>query len=261
MFRLLPENFVCFLRIVGRGRRQHPEDDQLFADKNRIYQYFQTSGPTTHAIFAKTSTTSTTTSTTTSSPTTPDEENLTGTGEGVVSDEVSWNLEAQNAFTDIKVLELPANLGFTDRLASLEGLLGACSIEVSPANGSLTSISDSYYSASPLRRCASGEFVFPSVISTSVGVVIDWDSIEGTTADEIWDMFQRLLADETLFRPVRLSPIATSLRSSNAWRDADVQKTRLGVASRYSKRAGDAVIKHASFALPTLSLLISLILP
>ncbi|VDN09620.1 unnamed protein product [Dibothriocephalus latus] len=284
-----PRHWLCSPSKLGmsliapglRRRKRHPEEDQLFADNRRLYHYFQTSGTTStpsttssssinsadaansNAVFAETSSsTSTTTTTTTTTTKSPDEDYLTGTGEGEVSDEVSWNLEAQNAFTDIKVLELPASLGFTDRLASLEGLMGACSIEVGPANGSLTSMADSSASSSSsLRRCASRDFLFPSVVSTSVGVVIDWDSIEGTTADEIWDMFQRLLADETLFRPVRLSSLPASLRSSSLWRDAEVQKPRLPMASWYLKRGGGAVAIQASLVLPTLLLLVSLIVP
>ncbi|KAL7060373.1 hypothetical protein AAHC03_09351 [Spirometra sp. Aus1] len=264
---------------IARRRRQLSKGDQLFPDNRRVYQYFHTLGTTTTTTTTTSSTsingadvakshtgpgrtsTSTTTTTTTA---TPAEDHLIGAGENEVSDEVVWNLEAQNAFTDIKVLELPASLGFTDRLASLEGLLGACSIEVSQGNRSLTSTADPTYSSALFRPCASGDFVFPSVISTSVGVVIDWDSIEGTTADEIWGMFQRLLADETLFRPVRLSPVLDGLRSSQglkAWRDADVQKTRSGMVGRYSKRAGNAVTRRASCILPILILLAPLILP
>ncbi|KAM7533099.1 hypothetical protein Aperf_G00000128143 [Anoplocephala perfoliata] len=103
---------------------------------------------------------------------------------------IVWHLEEQKDYEDIHTLELRVGpYGFSDRLVSLEDFAGACSIEMARPN------------SSGALYCLSLESMLPELVSTSVGIVIDWDSIEGTTADEIWNAFQHSLADETIFRP------------------------------------------------------------
>lgn len=85
--------------------------------------------------------------------------------------------------------------GFSDRLATLEGFADSCSIHLSGAGGRNASTQSHHF-------CFSVDSLIPDLISASVGIVIDWSGIEGTTADAIWEAFQRRLVDETIFRPV-----------------------------------------------------------
>ncbi|KAL5969534.1 hypothetical protein TSMEX_002732 [Taenia solium] len=118
---------------------------------------------------------------------------------------IVWKLEEQKDYEDIHILELRLGAhGFSDRLASLEDFAGTCSIEMVRPN------------ASGAPYCFSLESMLPELISTSVGIVIDWDAIEGTTADEIWRAFQHRLVDETIFRPV-VAAYSAQFRSAEAF--------------------------------------------
>lgn len=118
---------------------------------------------------------------------------------------IVWKLEEQKDYEDIHILELRLGAhGFSDRLASLEDFAGTCSIEMVRPN------------ASGAQYCFSLESMLPELISTSVGIVIDWDAIEGTTADEIWRAFQQRLVDETIFRPV-VAAYSAQFRSAEAF--------------------------------------------
>lgn len=104
---------------------------------------------------------------------------------------IVWHLEEQSDYQDIHVLELLVGPhGFNDRLATLDDFAGSCSIEMIRPNSSAA------------QYCLSFESMLPDLLSTSVGIVIDWDAIEGTNANEIWNAFQTRLADEEKFRPV-----------------------------------------------------------
>ncbi|VDM30641.1 unnamed protein product [Hydatigera taeniaeformis] len=118
---------------------------------------------------------------------------------------IVWRLEEQRDYEDIHILELRVGAhGFSDRLASLEDFAGTCSIEMVRPN------------SSGAQYCFSLESMLPELISTSVGIVIDWDAIEGTTADEIWRAFQQRLVDETVFRPV-IAAYSAQFRSAEAF--------------------------------------------
>ncbi|EUB59513.1 hypothetical protein EGR_05663 [Echinococcus granulosus] len=130
---------------------------------------------------------------------------------------IVWRLEEQKDYEDIHILELRVGThGFSDRLASLDDFAGTCSIEMVRPN------------ASGAQYCDSLESMLPELISTSVGIVIDWDAIEGTTEDEIWRAFQNRLVDETIFRPV-VAAYSAQFRSAeafSAWQRNSQDNTR-----------------------------------
>nr|CDS33725.1 hypothetical protein HmN_000534400 [Hymenolepis microstoma] len=118
---------------------------------------------------------------------------------------VVWRLEEQSDYEDIHVLELRVGPhGFNDRLATLDDFAGSCSIEMFRPN------------TSGAQYCLSFESMLPEFLSTSVGIVIDWDAIEGTTANEIWKVFQQRLVDEKIFRPA-YAAYSASFHSKEAY--------------------------------------------
>ncbi|VDD79544.1 unnamed protein product [Mesocestoides corti] len=130
---------------------------------------------------------------------------------------IVWKLEEQTEYEDIHVLELQVgNYGFSDRLATLEDFAGDCSIEIAKPN------------TSRAQYCVTLESIVPELISSSVGIVIDWDLIEGTTAEEIWEAFQQRLVNETIFRPMP-APYSAQFRSPeylNSWHSNLQDNTR-----------------------------------
>lgn len=156
---------------------------------------------------------------------------------------IAWNLEQPENTVDIFVLELQVSNGFTDRLASLEQFTGPCSIQVVPTTNQ--------------SRCPSEESVFPNLITTSLGVVIDWDAIEGATVDDIWEAFRVKLTDETLYRPVRV-PFSAKFQSS-AWhhglKDNTIRISPRGQGSRYHHgRSSERSLMSSTFILLMISM-------
>lgn len=136
---------------------------------------------------------------------------------------IVWHLEEQKDYEDIRILELRVGPhGFSDRLVSLEDFAGTCSIEMVRPN------------SSGALYCLSLESMLPELLSTSVGIVIDWETIEGTTADEIWNAFQHSLVDETIFRPVYAAYSASfpSIAAFSAWQKSLQVNTKQRNAGR-----------------------------
>ncbi|VUZ50572.1 unnamed protein product [Hymenolepis diminuta] len=118
---------------------------------------------------------------------------------------IVWRLEEQSDYEDIHVLELRVGQhGFNDRLATLDDFAGSCSIEMVRPN------------TSGAQYCLPFESMLPELLSTSVGIVIDWDAIEGTSANEIWNAFQQRLVDEKIFPPV-YAAYSASFHSNEAY--------------------------------------------
>ncbi|CAL8079264.1 unnamed protein product [Calicophoron daubneyi] len=97
----------------------------------------------------------------------------------------------------LKEFILPEGKGFSDRLVTLESTLGYCALKKS-VNGKWGKMPTEEENFDLDGECTSEPL---EIISPLDGVVIDWDHMEGITADQLWKFFETALLNES-FSPI-----------------------------------------------------------